>query len=156
MKFVLCNLATAKEDWAVEASELYRKKISFYMPFEIQSLKAKKSAREDADYKRNEESELILKSLSSDDYVVLFDERGSVLDSIAFSKKIENILITSKKRCVFIIGGAFGVNESVRQRADLKISLSPMVMNHLLAQVVSLEQIYRAFTIIKKIPYHNV
>lgn len=156
MKFVLCNLATAKEDWAVEASKLYRKKISFYMPFEIQSLKAKKSAREDADYKRNEESELILKSLSSDDYVVLFDERGSVLDSIAFSKKIENILITSKKRCVFIIGGAFGVNESVRQRADLKISLSPMVMNHLLAQVVSLEQIYRAFTIIKKIPYHNV
>lgn len=156
MKFVLYNLATAKEDWAVEASELYRKKISFFMPFEIQSLKAKKSAREDAEYKRNEESELILKSLSSDDYVVLFDERGSVFDSITFSKKIENILITSKKRCVFIIGGAFGVNESVRQRADLKISLSPMVMNHLLAQVVSLEQIYRAFTIIKKIPYHNV
>ncbi len=156
MKFILYNLATAKEDWAVEASELYRKKISFYMPFEIQSLKAKKSAREDADYKRNEESELILKSLSSDDYVVLFDERGSVFDSIAFSKKIENILITSKKRCVFIIGGAFGVNEDVRKRADLKVTLSPMVMNHLLAQVVSLEQIYRAFTIIKKIPYHNV
>lgn len=156
MKFVLCNLATAKEEWAVTATELYRKKISFFMPLEIQTLKAKKTAREDADFKRNQESETILASLSSDDYVVLFDERGSVLDSVSFSKKIENILQTSKKRCVFIIGGAYGVNEEVRSRADLKISLSPMVMNHLLAQVVGLEQIYRAFTIIKKIPYHNV
>ena len=156
MKVVLYNLATAKEDWAVEATEMYKKKISFFMPLEIQTLKAKKSAREDSEFKKNEESELILKNLSADDYVVLFDERGSVLYSIAFSKKIENILLTSKKRCVFIIGGAFGVNEDVRKRADFKVSLSPMVMNHLLAQIVSLEQIYRAFTIIKKIPYHNV
>ncbi|AHZ85597.1 23S rRNA (pseudouridine(1915)-N(3))-methyltransferase RlmH [Bdellovibrio bacteriovorus] len=156
MKFILYNLATAKEPWADEVSELYKKKISFFIPFDIQSLKAKKSAREDADFKRNEESELILKNINSDDYVVLFDERGSVLDSIQFSKKVENILGSSKKRAIFIIGGAFGVNEEVRKRADLKVALSPMVMNHLMAQAMSLEQIYRAFTIIKKIPYHNI
>lgn len=156
MKFILYNLATAKEAWADEVSELYKKKISFFVPFEIQSLKAKKSAREDADFKRNEESELILKNLNSDDFVVLFDERGSSFDSLQFAKKIENILGSSKKRAIFIIGGAFGVNENIRQRADLKISLSPLVMNHLMAQAVSLEQIYRAFTIIKKLPYHNI
>ncbi len=156
MKFVLYNLATAKEAWADEACELYKKKISFFISFDIQSLKAKKSAREDADFKRNEESELILKNISNDDFVVLFDERGSSLDSLQFSKKIENILGSSKKRAVFIIGGAFGVNEDVRRRADLKVSLSPMVMNHLMAQTMCLEQIYRAFTIIKKIPYHNI
>lgn len=155
MKFVLYNLATAKEAWADEVSELYKKKISFFMPFEIQTLKAKKSAREDADFKRNEESELILKNLTSDDFMVLFDERGLQFDSIQFSKKIETILSSSKKRAVFIIGGAFGVNEEVRQRANLKVALSPMIMNHLMAQAMSLEQIYRAFTIIKKIPYHN-
>lgn len=156
MKFVLYNLATAKEAWADDVCELYRKKISFFAPFDIQTLKAKKSAREDADFKKNEESELLLKQLSSDDYVVLFDERGSAFDSIQFSKKIENILGSSKKRAVFIIGGAFGVNEAVRSRADLKVALSPMVMNHLMAQAMSLEQIYRAFTIIRKIPYHNI
>lgn len=156
MKFVLYNLATAKEAWADEVCELYRKKISYFVPFEIQVLKAKKSAREDADYKRNEESELILKNISNDDFVVLFDERGSSFDSIQFAKKIEGILGSSKKRAIFIIGGAFGVNEQVRLRADLKISLSPMVMNHLMAQAMSLEQIYRAFTIIKKLPYHNI
>jgi 23S rRNA (pseudouridine1915-N3)-methyltransferase len=156
MKFVLFNLATAKEPWAEEASELYKKKISHFIPFEIQSLKAKKSAREDADFKRNEESDLILKNLSNDDFVVLLDERGSAFDSIQFSKKVENILGSSKKRAIFIIGGAFGVNDEVRKRADLKVALSPMVMNHLMAQTMSLEQIYRAFTIIKKIPYHNI
>jgi 23S rRNA (pseudouridine1915-N3)-methyltransferase len=156
MKFLLYNLATAKEPWADEVSELYKRKISFFVPLEIQTLKAKKSAREDADFKRNEESELILKNLNFDDCVLLFDERGLVLDSIQFSKKIENILGSSKKRAVFIIGGAFGVNEAIRQRADIKVALSPMVMNHLMAQAVSLEQIYRAFTIIKRIPYHNI
>lgn len=156
MKFILYNLATAKEPWADQVCELYKKKISFFVPLEIQTLKAKKSAREDADFKRNEESELILKNLSQDDYVVLFDERGAVLDSLQFSKKIEGILGSSKKRAVFVIGGAFGVDESVRARANLKVSLSPMVMNHLMAQAMSLEQIYRAFTIIRKIPYHNI
>lgn len=156
MKFVLYNLATAKEAWADEVCELYKKKISYFIPFDIQSLKAKKSAREDADYKRNEESELILKNTSNDDYVILFDERGSTLDSLQFAKKIEGVLGSSKKRAVFIIGGAFGVNEEVRKRADLKVALSPMVMNHLMAQAMSLEQIYRAFTIIKKMPYHNI
>lgn len=156
MKFILYNLATAKEVWSDEVSELYKKKISFFVPFEIQTLKAKKSAREGADFKRDEESELILKNITPQDYVVLFDERGSTMDSIQFSKKIENIVGSSKKKAIFVIGGAFGVNEEVRHRADLKISLSPMVMNHLMAQAMSLEQIYRAFTIIKKIPYHNI
>ena len=156
MKFVFYNLATAKEAWADEVSELYKKKISHFIAFDIQHLKAKKSAREDADFKRNEESELILKNINSDDYVVLFDERGSSFDSLQFAKKIENILGSSKKRAIFIIGGAFGVNEEVRKRADLKICLSPMVLNHLMAQAVSLEQVYRAMTIINKIPYHNI
>lgn len=156
MKFILYNLATAKEPWADTVSELYTKKISFFTPFEIQSLKPKKTARDDADFKRNEESNLILKNLQKDDFVVLFDERGQTLDSLQFAKKIENILGSSKKRAIFIIGGAFGVNEEVRQRVDLKVALSPMVMNHLMAQAMSLEQIYRAFTIIKQIPYHNI
>ena len=156
MKFVLYNLATAKEEWAEAASELYRKKISHFVSFEIQHLKPKKSSRDDADFKRNEESKNLLENLSQDDYVIIFDERGQALDSLQFAKKIETALGSSKKRVVFVIGGAFGVNEDVRSRAQLKVSLSPMVLNHLMAQSVSLEQIYRAFTIIHKIPYHNI
>ncbi len=155
MKFVLYNLATAKEAWADEAARLYTQKISHFNPFEIQTLKPKKSSRDDAAVKKKEESELILFSLSQDDYVVLFDERGRSFSSIEFSKKIEGVLSSSKKRAVFIIGGAYGVSDEVRSRAQLVVTLSPMVMNHLLAQTVALEQIYRAFTILKNLPYHN-
>lgn len=156
MKFVLYNLATAKEAWADEATRLYTQKISHFNSFEVQTLKPKKSSRDEAAAKKREESESILASLSNDDYVVLFDERGKALNSIEFSKKIESILSSSKKRAVFIIGGAYGVSDEVRQRAQLVVTLSPMVMNHILAQTVALEQIYRAFTIIKNLPYHNV
>jgi 23S rRNA (pseudouridine1915-N3)-methyltransferase len=155
MKIVLFNLATAKEAWADEAARLYVKKISHFNIFEIQNLKPKKSSRDESAQKKKDESELILSSLTSDDFVILFDERGKNFSSEEFSKKLEMILSSSKKRAVFIIGGAYGVSDEVRQRAQLVVSLSPMVMNHLLAQTVALEQIYRAFTILKKLPYHN-
>lgn len=155
MKFILYNLATAKEAWADEAARLYTQKISHFNPFEIQTLKPKKSSREEAAQKKKEESELILSSLNNEDFVVLFDERGKAFNSIEFSKKIEHVLSSSKKRAVFIIGGAYGVSDEVRARAQLIVTLSPMVMNHLLAQTVALEQIYRAFTILRNLPYHN-
>lgn len=155
MKFILYNLATAKEPWAAEAAGLYSQKISHFVPFEVQILKPKKSSRDEAEQKKKEESEMILSSLVNDDFVVLFDERGRAFNSIEFSKKIEQILLSSKKRAIFIIGGAYGVNEDVRKRAQLVVALSPMVLNHLLAQTVAMEQIYRALTIIKNIPYHN-
>lgn len=156
MKVVLLNLATAKEAWADEAFGLYVKKIQHFFPFEIVSLKPKKSAREEAAVKKAEETQLILNWLQKDDFVFLFDERGKSYDSIQFSKKIESTLTSGKKRIVFVIGGAFGVGEEIRQRAEQVVTLSPMVMNHLVAQTMALEQIYRAFTIMKGIPYHNI
>jgi 23S rRNA (pseudouridine1915-N3)-methyltransferase len=155
MKFVLYNFTTAKEPWAEEAARLYTQKISHFNAFEIQTLKPKKSARDESAQKKKSESDLILSSVTNDDYVVLFDERGKALNSMDFSKKIAEVQASSKKRAVFIIGGAYGVSEEVRARAQFVVSLSPLVMNHILAQTVALEQIYRAFTILKNLPYHN-
>lgn len=155
MKLVLLTVATAKEPWSEDAARLYAQKICHFNSFEILNLKPKKSSREEAQGKKKAESELILSSVTKDDFVIVFDERGRSLNSLEFSKKIESTLSSSKKRVVFIIGGAYGVSEEVRSRAQELISLSPMVMNHLLAQTVALEQIYRAFTIIRGLPYHN-
>lgn len=155
MKIVLFHFATAKEAWAESAQELYEKKLNHFAKFEVQALKPKKISRDDAAFKKAEESKFLLENLGSDDYVILFDERGRVLNSLDFAKKLEGALGSSKKRIIFIIGGAYGVSDEIRKRADQSISLSAMTMNHLLAQTVALEQIYRAFTILKKIPYHN-
>lgn len=155
MKFVLLTCATASERWSEEASELYKKKISPFISFEIKELKTKKGSRDDREHRIKTDSEMILSEIKPDDYVVLFDERGETIDSRKFSHKTSQILLSGKKRALFIIGGAYGVDDRVRMRAQLKISFSKMVMNHLVAQTVALEQIYRAFAILKNLPYHN-
>lgn len=156
MKFVLLNLNTAKEKWADQAQELYLEKINHFIKFEAVSLKTDSLSRSQKEWRLQKESESIFKFLKEDDYLVLFDERGKTFNSVDFSKQINSILNSGKKRVIFLIGGAFGVHEDVRSRANLKISFSTMVFNHLVAEVVALEQIYRAFSIIKNLPYHNV
>lgn len=156
MRTVLFDFKTAKEEWFDIASATYVRKISAFVDFQIISLKSPKSDREDSVAKKKSESEELLKKITADDYVFLFDEKGKTYDSIAFSKQIELAQMSGKKRAVFIIGGAFGVSEEIKNRSQVKVSLSSMVMNHLVAETVALEQIYRAHTILKRIPYHNI
>ncbi len=155
MKFVLLNCASASEKWTVEATALYLSKINHFVGFEIKELKIKKSNRDDKEFKIQTDSGALLQEIQTEDFVILFDERGEMLDSRQFSQKLNQILMSSKKRAVFIIGGAYGVDDRVKQRANLKIGFSKMVLNHLVAQVVAMEQIYRGFTLLKNIPYHN-
>jgi 23S rRNA (pseudouridine1915-N3)-methyltransferase len=149
------TLSSTHEPWAVQARDLYQKKISHFHPLEILEIKPSKNSRLQAAQKIKDESLKIQESLKPDDFLIVFDERGRKMDSPTFAKNIEKVLLSGKKRCVFLIGGAFGISEVVRRRADLTVSLSEMVYNHLVAQVVALEQIYRGFTILRNIPYHN-
>lgn len=155
MKFVFVNLNSAKEDWSEAAFELYEKKLKHFISFEIVTLKGENQSRSQKEVRLSKEAEQIMKYLKEDDFLVLFDEKGKSLNSIDFSKQINSILNSGKKRVVFLIGGAFGVSDEIKKRANLKISLSTLVFNHLVAQLVALEQLYRAFAIIKNLPYHN-
>lgn len=155
MKIVLLTIASAKEDWANLSKELYQKKISPFFTFEQIALKPKKSDRENAESKRVNDSARILEELTKDDFVILFDEKGREFTSVEFAKKFESCLNLGKKRIVFIIGGAYGSSEELKEKANLKVSLSKLTFNHLVAETVALEQIYRALTIIKNLPYHN-
>lgn len=155
MKFVLLTCASAQEDWVETASQNYVKKIKPFVQFEIKNLRLKKSGREDAGVKKKNDSDQILNELEDADYVILFDEKGDTPDSKALAQTVNQVLQSGKKRVVWIIGGAYGVDERIQKRAQKKISLSKMVMNHLVAQTVVLEQIYRSFTILNNLPYHN-
>ena len=155
MKSVLFNFKTTKEEWFEEAVLQYSKKICFFTDFEIQSLKTMKHGRDEAELKKKFEASELLKKIDQNDFVILFDEIGKSIKSEEFAEKITKCEESGKKRIVYIIGGAFGVTDEVKQRAQIKISLSSMVMNHLVAETVLLEQIYRAYTIKNRIPYHN-
>ncbi len=87
--------------------------------------------------------------------MLLLDEKGQVFTSVAFARYIEKQQVQSRGRVVFIIGGAYGFSEAMYQRANGLISLSGMTFSHQLVRVIFLEQIYRAFTILKGEPYHH-
>ena len=104
---------------------------------------------------KSKEGELILKNIDPMDQLVLLDEKGKSFSSADFSNFLNQKLLSSTKRLVFVIGGAFGFSEEVYKRADSKISLSKMTFSHQMIRLIFKEQLYRAFTILKGQKYHH-
>jgi 23S rRNA (pseudouridine1915-N3)-methyltransferase len=105
---------------------------------------------------KKEEAQSISKQLQATDFLVLLDETGQQLNSIKLANFIEQQMNSSYKRIIFLIGGAYGVDETIKTRADLIWSLSQLVFPHMLARLILAEQLYRACTIIKNEKYHHV
>ncbi len=145
-----------KEKWVQLATELYREKLEHFAKIEILAIKPYKEARAAVQEKIKKETEAILKKIDSKDYLVLCDEKGIERSSLKFAKHLEKLIDTmGTKRITFVIGGAYGVDLEHFPRQVEKIKLSSMTLNHYVAHTVLLEQVYRAFTILKGLPYHN-
>ena len=156
MKIVLVCLGATNNHYLQEGISNYIKRLKHYINFEIKEIivsKNKKSSNKKIIM--NMESDLILSYLSQNDYVILLDEKGKMYNSKSFSKKIENFLLHSQKRLIFIVGGAFGFNDKLKTRANEMLSLSNMTFSHQIIRLFFLEQLYRSFTIINNHPYHN-
>ena len=104
---------------------------------------------------REREGELILDRLPERSRVILLDERGERFRSVDWARHLEKHLSQSSSGLVFVIGGSYGFSPAVYGRADARLSLSDMTMSHQLVRLVFLEQLYRAFTILKGEPYHH-
>lgn len=156
MTLVLYYLKGKAETWAEDASNEFVKKISNYFNIERIALKSKASDREKKEDKINAEAKVILNVIKENDLLILFDEKGKLFKSSKeFSDEFLRQLSFKKSRMVFIIGGPYGFSNDVRKRAQAMWSLSGLTFNHHIAQVTALEQIYRALTIWKGVPYHN-
>jgi len=105
---------------------------------------------------KKKEGELILQWLEPTDFIVALDERGKQFDSIALSKFIQVKANASVKRLVFVIGGAFGLDEAILKRSNHLWSLSQLTFPHQLVRLILAEQLYRSFTILKNEKYHHV
>lgn len=155
MKTILLQVGKTVNKHFIAGINDYAERITHYMPFEmitIPELKNTKSLSEEQQKER--EAELILKQLQPADTVVLLDEHGKEFRSIEFASWIERQQQTAR-RLIFVIGGPYGFAQSVYDRANSKISLSPMTFSHQMVRLIFCEQIYRACTIIKGEPYHH-
>jgi len=156
MKWILLDFKSAKEEWFDCSVQLYTKKIKPFVHFEVQHLKTMKADRDESALKKNYEEKVLLEKISTDDFVILLDEKGTKTNSLVFAETISKAQQSGKKRGVLIIGGAYGVSDKIKDRSNLKICLSDLTLNHLVAELVLLEQFYRAQTILHRIPYHNL
>ena len=146
---IIC-VGKVKEKFFVDAMNEYSKRISKYTKLEIIEIPDK--SNESIAMKK--EGEKILSKIKDNDYVVTLEIEGNILTSLEFAKKIDNNF-NSNKNLTFVIGGSYGLDESVKSRSDYKLSFSKFTFPHQLFRVILLEQIYRAYKINHNENYHK-
>ena len=146
---IIC-VGKVKEKFFVDAINEYSKRISKYTKLEI--LEISDESNESIAMKK--EGEKILSKIKDNDYVVTLEIEGNILTSLEFAKKIDNNF-NSNKNLTFVIGGSYGLDESVKSRSDYKLSFSKFTFPHQLFRVILLEQIYRAYKINHNENYHK-
>jgi 23S rRNA (pseudouridine1915-N3)-methyltransferase len=152
-KIALVSMGDLKFKELKELEKKYLKKISHFMKFETINLKD--VAVRDEEVKKRKEGQMMLDLLDKKDFVIALDEKGKKMDSMAFSRFLSEKLSYHPGRIVFLIGGHAGLASSLDDRVDVKLSLSDMTFAHDIFRILFLEQIYRAFTIMKGITYHR-
>ncbi|RYY34657.1 MAG: 23S rRNA (pseudouridine(1915)-N(3))-methyltransferase RlmH [Sphingobacteriaceae bacterium] len=156
MKITLLTVGKTEDAYIKEGIEKYVNRLKHYIKFEIADLPELKNTKAlSEEQQKSREAELILKKLTPLDHVVLLDEKGSEFTSTQFSNYINKHMVGSASHLVFIVGGPYGFDATVHQRANDKVSLSRMTFSHQMVRLFFIEQLYRAFTIIKGEPYHH-
>ena len=156
MNIKLIVVSKTDEKYLQQGIDIYVSRLKHYVNFEmvvIPALKDQKGASPD-DIKERE-AVLLLKQIEKCDRVVLLDEHGTEHTSVGFSQFLQKQMNAGVRNLAFVVGGAFGFAPSVYSAASDKISLSRMTFNHQMVRLFFLEQLYRAFTIIRHEPYHN-
>jgi len=155
MKIIILTVGKSDENFYLQIIQEYLKRISKFCPISLESIQEQKyNNKFSLQEALKAESYLIEQKLNRQDFVVILDEKGKQFSSVEFSMQINKWLFSSNKRIIFIIGGAYGIDEDFKNKY-FKLSLSNYTFNHQLIRIMLLEQIYRAFTIIKGIPYHK-
>lgn len=156
IKIKLLAIGKTSGSWLQEALELYNSRLVKYTGFCFEIVPDVRNASSLPLVRLLDlEAESILKRVGDRDQVILLDDKGKQFSSEQFSVWLDKNLQSSDKTLVFIIGGAFGFGEKLRQRANAEISLSMMTFSHQMVRLIFMEQLYRAFTIIKGEPYHH-
>ena len=156
MKIVLLAIWKTKEQYLIEGISKYQKRLHHYTQFELLEIPNIKNANNLSDSELlRKEGELILQQLQLSDHLVLLDDKGKDFTSSKFAEKLQGWMLSSKKRLVFVVGGAYGFSEQVYQRGNEKLSLSKMTFSHQMVRLFFVEQMYRGYTILNNEPYHH-
>lgn len=156
MKLTLLVVGKTDDKYIKEGMERYAKRLKHYVDFNFEIIpNIKKAKNTTIDLQKIKEGEQILSKWSPAKEFHLFDENGKTYTSREFAEFLNKKMVSGLKELVFVIGGPYGFSDEVYQKAESKISLSRMTFSHQLARLLCMEQLYRAFTILKGEPYHH-
>jgi len=156
MRIYFWSVGKGHELYVKEGVELFTKRISHYFPVEWKIFPSAKNAENlpEQDIKKHEANS-ILKALTNDDLLIVLDEKGKQFSSVELAAFIQLKANESSKNIIFLIGGAYGLHESVLNKSHFTWSLSKLVFPHQLVRLILAEQVYRACTIIRNEKYHH-
>lgn len=136
--------------------DVYLKRLKHYVKFELAVLPDIKNTKNlSASDQMDKEAELILKHVDSTVILFLLDENGKEYTSVGFANQLQKQMNSGIKEWVLVIGGPYGFSDAIKQKANGQISLSKMTFSHQMVRLFIVEQIYRAFTILRNEPYHH-
>jgi 23S rRNA (pseudouridine1915-N3)-methyltransferase len=156
MKIFFWSVGKAHDSYVKEGIEIFTKRISHYYPVEWKIFPTAKNAVNLSEEEiKKAEGISIINALQNDDVLIALDENGKQWNSIELANYIQQKANESSKNIIFLIGGAYGIHESILKKCHFKWSLSKLVFPHQLVRLILAEQIYRACTIIRNEKYHH-
>ncbi|KGF29376.1 50S rRNA methyltransferase [Peptoniphilus lacrimalis DNF00528] len=159
MEINIISVGKIKEDFFKKAIEEYEKRLKAYCRVNFIELKdeseGKNLSDKDIDIILDKEGKRILEKIKERSFIIVLDIKGRSIDSVEFSKKINDIMLDGISSIDFIIGGSLGISQEVKDKANYSLSFSKFTFPHKLMKVILMEQIYRAFTIINNKTYHK-
>ena len=156
MKILLLQIDKTQDAYLEQGIGIYLKRLKNYVVFDVISLQVSKALRQrSAKEQKLEEAKLLLKELNKEDELILLDEKGKDFTSLQFSEFLQKKQNVSSKRLVFVIGGPYGFDDSIYKRANSLLTLSKMTFSHQMVRLFFVEQVYRAYTILKGEKYHH-
>jgi 23S rRNA (pseudouridine1915-N3)-methyltransferase len=156
MKIALAIIGQTDKGYLEAGLNIFTARIRRYVPFEeVLISEEKKWKKLGAEERKRQEAKALLSKLDSSDMVILLDEKGQQYTSEAFAKYLQKKMNAGPKRLVFVVGGAFGFDQSIYEQFPSRLAFSKMTFSHQMIRLFTVEQIYRAFTILNNEPYHN-
>lgn len=156
MKIKLLAIGKTDDKSLQALIQIYQERLRHYIKFELVIIpELKKSKNLSENQQKEKEGDLLLKEIRSTDQLILLDEKGQEFRSIEFSRFLQKKMNSGIKHLVFVIGGPYGFSDKIYRKAKGKVSFSKMTFSHQMIRLFVVEQIYRAFTILKNEPYHH-
>jgi len=151
----LICIGKTNKDYLIKGEAEYIKRIRRYVKFEMLSLNDVKKKFSSNTELMKAEAALFLAKIKDQDFVIGLDEKGKTFGSVHFAEFVNKRMSHSSGDIVFVIGGAYGFDETLRKRFNKTLSLSNLTFSHQMVRMIFLEQLYRCFTILHNEPYHH-